>query len=223
MRILTIVLLVGLLSACAGKTVQQAPPVQPEPKPISVPYSTNYPSSPVADYLQPLIYNLSLEPYYDLVNPKRIANSYVFDRQIDETDPRKLVFAYRSKFDNSWAYVTSGIGRVPVANVISFSHPNFGSGYALVLQQFKVCLVTQASAPPMWQRGKWIFPVKPGYFECTGLTNKSIFQIGYGLPGALGPYFGEKDTVLVFKDLGQLQQILVALKIQFPLLQVPEV
>ncbi|WP_415904600.1 hypothetical protein ACMXYW_15145 [Neptuniibacter sp. QD48_55] len=223
MRILTILLLVGILSACAGKTVQQAPTVQPEPQPISVPYSINYSSSPVADYLQPLIYNLSFEPYYDLVNPRRITNSYVFDGQVDDTDPSKLVFAYRSKFDDSWAYVTSGIGRSPVANIISFSHPNFGNGYALVLQQVKVCLVTQASAPPLWRGGKWIFPVQPGYFECTGLTNRSIFKIGYGLPGALGPYFGDKDTILVFKNLGQLQQILVSLKAQFPMLRIPNV
>lgn len=222
-RVLTIVLLVGLLTACAGKTVQQQSAMQSEPKPINISHNSFSPSSPVADYLRPLISNLSLEPYYRLVNPGRIKNSYVFDMQLTETDPRKTVFAYKSRFDGSWAYVTTGIGSAPVANVIAFSQPNVGSGYAIVLKQVKVCLVTQATALPRWQGGKWSFPAQPGYFECTGLANKSIFRVGYGLPGALGPYFEDKDTVLVFKDLGQVQQILVALKAQFPLLRIPQV
>lgn len=218
-----LLIFVMLLAGCAG----QAPVVKPEaPKlvdrvePIAISLPQQYRFSAYPDYLSPLLENLTQESVYTLINPGLLNGQYQFSHEVTSTDPRKTVYAYRND-GGQWGYVTTGIGRNPVANAFIVEKPALGLAYALVLKQLKVCFVTQANGVPQWSGAKWRFPSQPGYFECTGMTNKNIFRLGTGMPLALGVYYGEKDTVFLFRTQGQLQQVLWALKRQFPTIVIP--
>ncbi|WP_286240288.1 hypothetical protein [Neptuniibacter halophilus] len=210
-----------LLAGCAGQKLPEVAPPVDRVEPINVSLPQLHSFSPQSDYLQPLLTTMAREPFYSLTNPRLLLTGYEFSHTLAETDRRKTVYAFKASQGGSWGYLTSGIGMRPVANVIAIQNSSLGSAYALVLKSVKLCLVSQASGVPVWQGGKWQFPARPGYFECTGMTNQNIYRVGTGLPGLLGPYFSEKDSVLVFRNLGQLQQVLWALKYQFPELNIP--
>lgn len=224
MRLWFIVFL--LLTGCATqKPQEQAPPISKVTTvtPIEIGLPTQYAFSPYADYLSPLLSNLNQEPFYHLSNPQLLVNYYRYSDEISANDPQKTVYAFTSKAGGEWGYITTSVGRSPIANGFVIEHSPLGTVYALVLKQTKLCLSTQAKGLPVFTHGRWLFNEFPGFFECTGLTNKSIYKVGSGLPGLLGPYFDDKDTVLVFRSRGQLQQIILALKYQFPQLLVPAI
>lgn len=219
---LILLLWVFILAGCAGQS-KVSPPVQERITPINVQVPMKRSFQPLSEYLIPLMVNTAQEPYYQLINPKALLNQYRFSHQIMAPDKRKTVFAFKQKQGLKWGYVTTGIGRQPVANVFDYQSAQGHRFYALVLQQVKVCFVSNAEGLPRWQAKRWLFPQSPGYFECTGMTNKNIFKLGTGLPALLGDYYDERDTVFVSRSFGQLQQIIWALKQQFPKLKIPEI
>ena len=93
-----------------------------------------------------------------------------------------------------------------------------------MLKRVRICLNTGADRAPVWQGNRWLFSsTQPGRFECSGQTKGSLFQLGSGLPGVLGPYAEAGDTVLYARDWSTLQQIASLLAHQFPHLRVPRV
>ncbi len=214
------------LAGCAAQKPQEQ--TQPIAKvttvtPINIGGATPYAYSAYADYLSPLLSNLNQEPFYQLSNPQLLVNAYRYHDQIGAADPRKTIYTFKSTTDDSWGYVTTSVGRSPIANGFVIEGSALGTVYALVLKQTKLCLATQAKGLPVFVNGRWLFNESPGFFECTGLTNTRIYKVGSGLPGLLGPYFDDKDTVFVFRSQGQLQRVAVALKQQFPQLSVPDI
>lgn len=224
-RVKKVVLLLFLiLGGCAAQGPQISEPeleekVEPVAMDMLLPLAENY----YVGYARPLLSNLGQESYYQLVNGPRLLQHYHYSHQIEEDDPKKTVFAFKANRGEHWGYITTGIGTRAIANAFFIQNKQIGAAYALVLKRMKICLVTQSEGLPEWRNQRWYFPEKPGYFECTGLTNQNIFDIGTGLPGILGPYYEEKDTVLVFRQFSELQQVAQSLKRQFPYLLIPEV
>lgn len=223
MRLWALLVLSLLMVGCAG----QKPKVEVETKPVlqvtplNITLPNQYRFSPYSDYISPLLSNLTQESFYNLSNPQLLIGGYNYSHEVISSDHRKTVFVFESLENNDWGYITTGIGRKPIANAFLIEGSSLGSVYGLVLKQTKICFVSQANGYPVVNGTKWSFSSSPGLFECTGLTNTSIFGIGTGLPGLLGPYVDEKDTVFVFRSWGQLQQVLWALKHQFPTLVIP--
>ncbi|MGH1460865.1 MAG: hypothetical protein ACRBB6_02400 [Neptuniibacter sp.] len=219
-----VLILLFLMGGCASKTPQITEPL---PKPVEKvePVALDIHDSDVADiyegFLQPLISNVGQELFYQSVSGKRLYWGYTYSHKISDTDPKKNIFAFKSKDEARWGYLTAGSGNNAIANAFLIQNQQVGLAYALVLKRIKICLVTEASGLPEWHYNRWIYPEKPGYFECTGMTNKSLFRVGTGLPAILGPYYEEKDTILIFRQFSELQQIVQALKQQFPHLKIP--
>jgi len=226
---IAIVLCLAVLSGCAAQAPKIESP-QSERKlsmervePLAMGALGALSDDPYQVYARPLINNLSASALYKILNGKRLQQGYVYSHQIVESDPNKTVFAFRSKQGDEWGYLTTGLGRQAIANAFLIENQFIGAAYALVLKRVRICLVTQSQGLPEYNQSRWSFPKKPGYFECTGMTNKSIFKVGTGLPAVLGPYYGEKDTILIFKQFSELQQIVQSLKYQFPQLKVPAI
>ncbi|MFY0678131.1 MAG: hypothetical protein JXR18_12680 [Neptuniibacter sp.] len=213
-----------VLGGCASQGPQTKAPVPAfveKVEPVSLDLFSPLTDDPYVSYVQPLLRNLGKEPFYQLVNGKRLDQRYIYSHQIQESDPKKTVFAFSSKDGGYSGYITTGIGNQAIANAFFIQNEQVGAAYALVLKKIKICLVTQSEGLPEYRGQRWYFPDAPGYFECTGLTNKNIFKLGTGLPSVLGPYYEEKDTILVFRQFSELQQVVQSLKQQFPYLKVP--
>lgn len=189
--------------------------------PIMVKTAFKEPDSLNRDYLQPLLSNLSNPLIYQLVNSQQLYNQYRFMRQVHSSDKKKTVFSFQNESDSSWGYVTTSIGLHGVANAFLIESEQWGSQYALIIKQMKVCLVIKASGAPRWQFERWLFPEKPGSFECVGSVRNRTFSPESGFPRLLGPYYSEKDTVFVFQKLQELEMLLSSLKSQFPQLEIP--
>jgi hypothetical protein len=221
---IAIVFLLVVLGGCASQSPQIAPVPKPfvdrvEPLAIELLEGSN--TDLYLGYVLPLSNNLGGENFYQLLNGPQLLHEYVYSHQIEESDPNKTVFAFKAKAGSHWGYITTGIGREAIANAFLIENKQVGVAYALVLKRLKLCLVTQSEGLPVYNGQRWNFPDKPGYFECTGMTNKNIFRVGTGLPTVLGPYYEEKDTILVFRQFSELQQVVQSLKQQFPYLSVP--
>lgn len=221
---IVVLLLFLFLGGCASQGPQVTEPdpeVVDKVEPVSLNVDPVMSKDFLASYVRPLVANLGQEAHYQLVNGKRLFRHYVYSHQIQESDAKKTVFAFKAKSGPHWGYITTGTGARAVANAFYIQNKQVGVAYALVLKRMKICLVTQSEGLPEWRDGRWLFPEQPGFFECTGMTNKNIFSVGTGLPMVLGPYYEEKDTILVFRQFSELQQVVQSLKQQFPYLIVP--
>lgn len=210
-----------LLVGCAGQKPIEQIELSTQVEPIVITLPTIHRFTPYSDYIVPLLSNLTQDPFYSLNNPNQLVTRYRYSHEVISSDPNKTVFAFEAPQNELWGYMTTSVGRKPIANAFLIQEHSLGTVYGLVLKQMKICLVSQANGIPSIRESKWFFPSQPGFFECTGMTNSNIFRVGTGLPGVLGPYFGEKDTVFIFRSRGQLQQVIWALKYQFPQLVIP--
>ena len=211
-----------LLAGCAGK-VPPPEPVRPDrvtPVALNVMSGSFYDAE--ASYAQPLLENLGQPSVYTLLNGQRLKRNYFFVNEVVSSSETKTVLSMKDRQGN-WGYITTSISKRGVANAFLVEHKAVGTAYALVLKRARICLATGANGSPYWQSGKWHFASKPGYLECTGLTNSSIYRVGSGMPGLLHPYYEDGDTVLLFRDFGQLQLIVSSLKEQFPHLKLPKI
>ncbi|MBP0049264.1 hypothetical protein H9C73_11000 [Marinobacterium sp. AK62] len=216
----TPVLLALLLAGCA------APPPTPKAPPAPEISVTPVPLHPLTlrvsgqGLTDTLVTHYLQGPYYRLSLPLLLDQQY---RQVDsqQPEPRRFLAIYRSQRD--WGSVSVTAGRGSIMN--AFRVQGGGrDGYALVLKQVRICLNADADNAPYWQSGRWVFsPSRPGRFECSGRTRGSLFQKGSGLPGLLGPYAEDGDTVLFDTDWTRLQQIAARLSARFPHLRVPHI
>lgn len=173
------------------------------------------------DYLNLLLPHLSNSSIYQLKNSHELYHHYRFERSVGSSDTYKKVLSFKKRGASDWGYVTTSIGKKAVANTFLIESEQWGRQYGLVIKQMKICLVTQASDVPAWQGGRWIFAARPGRFECTGSTQRSVFKPESGYPRLLGPYYDEQYTMFVFNEPDKLTALLSMLKKQFPLLQIP--
>lgn len=187
---------------------------------INLPRSGHY--EPYADYLLPLLRNLSQKELYRLKNGHRLRSAYRYVQQVSSRDNSKTVLALKQQGASNWGYVTTSIGRSGIANAFVVDQAG-NKHYVLVIKRMRICLVSKAAGAPKWRNGKWLFSENPGVFECTGSARLNVFQQDSGFPGLLGPYFDENDTVLVFTHPAELKGMLFALKRQFPQLIIPRV
>ncbi|WP_415889477.1 hypothetical protein ACMXYV_16240 [Neptuniibacter sp. SY11_33] len=206
------------------KTAVLSPPKPLETEPEIYPLTLNITNRgnfrSVSDYLNPLLSTLSAESVYRLHNAPDLRDNYRFQYRIRSTDRSKTAFALKQSGAQNWGYVTTSVGRNSVANAFMVEQEQ-DRFYVLVLKRLKICLVQKASGAPRWQKGKWVFPRRAGVFECTGSSQRGVFQSESGFPQLLGPYYGETDTVLVFNTPAELKKMTWALKRQFPQLVIP--
>ena len=186
---------------------------------LNLPKSKGY--KPFSDYLEPLLENLSEQSIYQLKNSHQLQRQYRFIKQVSSSDARKTVFSLKQPATAHWGYVTTSIGSKGIANAFLIESAKNGRQYALVIKHMKICLVSRAGAAPSWRSGRWSFSKRPGDFECTGSSRYSVFRPESGFPGLLGAYYSDQDTVLVFKQPGELKRLVRALKRQFPQLKIP--
>jgi len=143
-------------------------------------------------------------PAYQLSTPLML-NAYRSDKTLRLSNGRQLVSFYQSQ-TGQYGYISVSSGRAPKLNL--FELDGHELGYALVLKDMKVCLVEGAHEPPKWTGDKLRHSRKgPGNFECSGSTRTSFFQPYSGIPGRLGFYFEDGDTVLYDSDKQRLERI----------------
>ncbi|MBV0933902.1 hypothetical protein [Marinobacterium weihaiense] len=215
-------LLVLVLGGCA------APP-PPPPAPVDAlrvtPLMLNL--TPVYDrqagvvLAQALVQHYLQGPHYRMSTPLPLARQYRAGSVLHSPDPQRLLVTYQQGRQWGSLAVTAGQGGI----ISAFRVQQEGEqGYALVLKRVRICLNAGADRAPVWQGQRWAFsPTRPGRFECSGQTNGSLFQRGSGLPGLLGPYVDEGDTVLYDRDWSTLQQVASLLVHQFAHLKVPRI
>ncbi|MDF2182316.1 hypothetical protein [Neptuniibacter sp. CAU 1671] len=221
-----ITLLVVVLAGCAGQPKSVQPPVE-EKKALKV--------TPVEmvlvqagldlqlDYAQPLLTTLRQTAFYRAVNSERLASSYTYAGEVNTGAAPRLVQVYQQSGGKDWGYITTSATQSSVANAFQMENTPQGTLYALVIKQARICLTTQASGAPTWNGHKLVFASQPGFFECTGMTNSSLFQPGSSIPAMLGPYYGDGDTVLVFRDFATLNRVMSALKQRLPEIRIPKI
>ena len=151
-------------------------------------------------------------PAYNLSNPLML-NQYRSDKTLRLANGKQLVSFYQSE-TGRYGYISVSSGRSPKINL--FELEGRERGYALVLKGIKVCLVEGAKEPPKWT-GKQLRHSRkgPGNFECSGSTRTSFFQPYSGMPGRLGYYFEDGDTVLYDADKRRLERIARLIKRDF--------
>lgn len=170
---------------------------------------------------QALIQHYLQGPHYRMSAPLPLAKDYQAGTALYTPDARRLLVGYHQGV--RWGGVSVTAGQGSIINAFRLQRER-GSDYALVLKRVRICLNTGADRAAVWQGNRWAFSTtQPGRFECSGQTNGSLFQLGSGLPGALGPYAEAGDTVLYARDWSTLHQIASLLAHQFPHLKVPRV
>ena len=211
-----------VLAGCAGKVTPPEPERPDRVTPVALNVMSGFLYDAESSYARPLLENLGQSGVYTLLNGQRLKRNYFFVDEVLSSSDTKTVLSMKDRQGN-WGYITTSISKRGVANAFLVEHKAVGTAYALVLKRARICLATNANGAPYWQSGKWRFSSKPGYLECTGLTNSSIYRVGSGMPGLLNPYYEDGDTVLLFRSFGQLQLIVNALKEQFPHLKLPKI
>ena len=226
-------LLLSLLLAGCSVSPPPTPVPEPEPKPEPEPRVrarvTPLPLTivPVYDSRaevvlgQALVRHYLAGPYYRISSPLLLDRQYRPGHALHAPDPRRMLTLYRHP-EGRWGFVSVSVAQGSVMNLFSLQHRGT-TGYALVLKRARICFNTGAESPPRWQQHGWAYSSQPGRIECSGQTNGSLFQVGSGLPGALGPYAEAGDTVLYSRDRQSLEQIASLLKHQFRHLRVPQI
>lgn len=211
-----------LLGGCAAPP---PPPVkvvtEPQIEPLTLNLVPVYDRQTGVVLAQALVRHYLQGPHYRMSTPLLLTQQYRAGTELHTPDARRLMVTYHS--DQDWGSLAVTAGQGSIMNAFRVQRDG-EQGYALVLKRVRICLNTGADRAPSWQGGRWEFSsFKPGRFECSGQTKGSLFQLGSGLPGVLGPYAEAGDTVLYARDWSTLQQIASLLAHQFPHLKVPRV
>lgn len=212
-----------LLGGCAAP-----PPPPPEPKQeLTVTPLSLRPLMPVAatrttDALAQELVNHYLQgPHYRMSLPLVLAQQYQPLGAAPVSDPRRLMMLYRQ--GNNWGSLAVTAAQGSIMNAFRVQREG-ETAYALVFKRVRICLNAGADQPPRWQGGRWMFSqTRPGHFECSGQTRGSLFQLGSGLPGLLGPYVEAGDTVLYGRNWNELRTLATRLVQRFPHLDVPRI
>lgn len=223
MKLRLAVVLVLLLSGCAAP-----PPPVPEPeqqaqqvRPLPLYIVPVYDSRAEVPLAQTLVQHYLTGPYYRISAPLLLSQQYQARYAADTGDPQRMLALF-SHGNGDWGFVAVSVAQGSVMNLFELQHHG-RTGYALVLKRARICFNTGADQPPRLQGRRLEYSAQPGQFECSGQTNGSLYQLGSGLPGALGPYAESGDTVLFSHDRSSLQQIASLLKHQFRHLRVPQI
>jgi hypothetical protein len=216
-------LAVLLLGGCAAPP--PPPPekavIAPQVEPLTLVLVPVYDRSSGVVLAQALVEHYLQGPHYRMSTPLLLAQQYRTGTALHTPDPKRLLVTYHN--DRSWGSLSVTAGQGSIINAFRIQREG-EQGYALVLKRVRICLNAGADRAPVWQGNRWLFSsTQPGRFECSGQTNGSLFQLGSGLPGVLGPYAEAGDTVLYDRDWSTLQQIASLLAHQFPHLRVPRV
>ncbi|MBS98110.1 MAG: hypothetical protein CMI01_05485 [Oceanospirillaceae bacterium] len=160
-------------------------------------------------------------PLYRMSNPLPMSRQYRLGEAVYSPDRRQMIVLMQHQNQPTWAMVTFSVPAGAIMNAFDVQR-NGQDAYALVLKNARFCLVTGAGQPPVWGGSGWAFDKQqPGRFECSGQTRGSLYQSYSGMPGLLGVYAEDGDTVLFAERWSELQQIASGLKTLFPHLQVP--
>ncbi|MFW1677239.1 hypothetical protein ACFVYJ_05590 [Pontibacter sp. JAM-7] len=219
-------LVATLLVGCAGPTQMAQPEPEPKKRLTVTPVSMSVVATGMdlrVDYLQPLLRVMSQTAFFSAANSQRLLSSYAYAGEVSTGAAPRLVQIFQQTSGDAWGYVTTSVTPTSVANAFKLDNTPQGTLYALVLKQARICLTTQANGAPTWSGSKLNFSSQPGYFECTGLTNSTLFQPGSSIPAMLGPYYGEGDTVLIFRDFATLTRLMSALSQRFPEIRIPKI
>lgn len=208
-----------LLTGCAAPPPSK--PLQDAVTPLPLSVVPVYDSRAEIQLGQALVQHYLTGPYYRISAPLLLTQQYQARTAADSPDPQRMLALF-SNSGGRWGFVSVSVGQGSVMNLFQVQHRG-ETGYALVLKRARICFNTGADQPPRWQGRSWSYSRQPGQFECSGQTRGSLFQLGSGLPGALGPYAESGDTVLYSRDRQPLQQIASLLKHQFRHLQVPQI
>ncbi len=223
MKLRVAFLLTLLLGGCAAPPPPVSEPRQQEPgvSPLPLSIVPVYDSRAEVQLGQALVQHYLSGPYYRISAPLLLSQQYQARYAADTSDPQRMLALF-SHPQGHWGFVAVSVAQGSVMNLFELQHRN-ETGYALVLKRARICFNTGADQPPRWQGRSWVYASQPGQFECSGQTNGSLYQLGSGLPGALGPYAESGDTVLYSRDRESLQQIASLLKHQFRHLRVPQI
>jgi len=216
-------LAVLLLGGCAAPP--PPPPekavIAPQVEPLTLVLVPVYDRSSGVVLAQALVEHYLQGPHYRMSTPLLLAQQYRAGTALHTPDSQRLLVTYHN--DRSWGSLSVTAGQGSIINAFRIQREG-EQGYALVLKRVRICLNAGADRAPVWQGNRWLFSsTQPGRFECSGQTKGSLFQLGSGLPGVLGPYAEAGDTVLYDRDWSTLQQIASLLAHQFPHLRVPRV
>jgi hypothetical protein len=220
MKLRLALLVALLLSGCAAPPPDSTP-VQQAVRPLPLSIVPVYDSRAEVQLAQALVQHYLSGPYYRISAPLLLSQQYQARHAANTSDPQRMLALF-SHPQGRWGFVAVSVAQGSVMNLFELQHRG-QPGYALVLKRARICFNTGADQPPRWQGRSWVYSPQPGQFECSGQTNGSLFQVGSGLPGALGPYAESGDTVLYSHDRQSLQQIASLLKHQFRHLRVPPI
>ncbi len=221
-RLLRSGLLIALvLGGCAAPPPPTPLVSEPRIEPLTLNLVPVYDRQAGVTLAQALVQHYLHGPHYRMATPLLLAQHYRAGTELHTSDARRLLVTYHN--EQQWGSLAITAGQGSIINAFRVQRGD-ERGYALVLKRVRICLNTGADEAPSWQGTRWAFsPIQPGRFECSGQTKGSLFQLGSGLPGVLGPYAESGDTVLYALDWSTLQQIASLLAHQFPHLKVPRV
>lgn len=217
-----------LLAGCAGEVVEPekvtrvAPQDGVTPRPLEVAPLPGY--APEQQLALLLISHYLSGPLYRMSNPLLMSREYRLAGALRSPDGRRLmVMMQHQQQAERWAMVSLSTTPGSVMNAFEVVR-NGQPGYALVLKNTRICLVEGADQPPAWSDTGWRFsPTGAGRFECSGQTRGSLYQAYSGMPGLMGVYAEDGDTVLYAERWAPLRDIAAGLRAVFPNLKVPHV
>nr|WP_067292675.1 hypothetical protein [Marinobacterium profundum] len=147
-----------------------------------------------------------------------LAQEYRFRENRWSTQQDRLMMVFDNDSGDT-GFVAWSLSRNATATSLRVQDSRIGQRFALILRPARLCFAINAARAPIWSTGRWAYdPVRPGSFECNGLTNSSAFKSGTRLPALLGAYFSEGDAVLMFDSRGQRDAIAGVLAQLFPYL-----
>ncbi|UTW13730.1 hypothetical protein [Marinobacterium rhizophilum] len=216
-----------LLVGCSS--TPPPPSVTPTPQPTPVPRLTEL----FPDKVHPQINALRADPgelarsfldeyrhqaLYNGQHAATLARDYRFRENRWSTQQDRLMMVFDNHRGDT-GFVAWSLSRNATATSLRVNDSRIGQRFALILRPARLCFAINAAQAPSWSTGRWAYdPIRPGSFECNGLTNSSAFQPGTRLPALLGAYYSEGDAVLMFDSRGQRDAIAGVLAQLFPFL-----
>lgn len=216
-----------ILVGCSSAPPPPTPTPAPEPEPA--PRQTEVFPDPVRPQIKVLradpaeLASAFLDHYrnqalYDSRYAAELADHYQY-RENRWSAPQDRMMAIFDNDRGDTGFVAWSLSQNATATSLRLQDARIGQRFALILRPARLCFAINAARAPIWSTGRWAYdPVRPGSFECNGLTNKSAFRAGTRLPALLGAYFSEGDAVLLFDNRTQRDDIAGVLAQLFPYL-----